>query len=255
MSIHSAEELAHLRAIGSIVALTLQRMVSAVRPGITTADLDLVARLEFEKQGAQSSPVAVYNFPGTTCISVNSEVVHGIPGPAALRPGDLVKLDVTAQKDGYVADAAVTVPVEPASVTSKRLAACARSAFQKALGAARAGNRISAIGRAVEREVRDCGFEVLRQWCGHGVGRSIHEAPTVPNYYDPNDREVLTEGLVITIEPIITAGRDTSYVTDDGWTVVTGDGALSAHHEHTIVVTKADPIILTATYPPAEKVN
>jgi methionyl aminopeptidase len=246
MSIHSAEELAHLRAIGSIVAGTLQKMAAAVRPGITTAELDQIAKREFEKQGAQSSPVAVYNFPGATCISVNSEVVHGIPGGTALRAGDLVKLDVTAQKDGYVADAAISVTVEPASVTSKRLAACAQSAFQKALGAARAGNRVSAIGRAVEREVKDCGFEVLRQWCGHGVGRSIHEAPTVPNYYDPGDREVLTEGLVITIEPIITAGRDTSYVSDDGWTVITGDGALSAHHEHTIVITKGAPIVLTA---------
>ncbi len=185
MSIHSAEELAHLRAIGSIVAGTLHKMAAAVRPGITTAELDEIAKREFEKQGAQSSPVAVYNFPGATCISVNSEVVHGIPGGTTLRAGDLVKLDVTAQKDGYVADAAVSVTVEPASVTSKRLAACVQSAFQKALGAARAGNRVSAIGRAVEREVKDCGFEVLRQWCGHGVGRSIHEAPTVPNYYDP----------------------------------------------------------------------
>ena len=246
MSIHSAEELAHLRAIGSIVAQTLQKMEAAVRPGITTGELDDVARREFEKHGAQSSPVAVYNFPGMTCISVNSQVVHGIPGRTTLRAGDLVKLDVTAQKDGYVADAAVTVAVEPAAVTSKRLAECARSAFKKALGAARAGNRVSAIGRAVEREVKDCGFEVLRQWCGHGVGRSIHEAPTVPNYYDPKDREVLTEGLVITIEPIITAGRDTSYVSDDGWTVVTGDGALAAHHEHTIVITRGEPIVLTA---------
>ena len=246
MSIHSAEELAHLRAIGSIVAGTLHKMAAAVRPGITTAELDKIAKREFEKQGAQSSPVAVYNFPGATCISVNSEVVHGIPGGTTLRAGDLVKLDVTAQKDGYVADAAISVTVEPASVTSKRLAACAQSAFLKALGAARAGNRVSAIGRAVEREVKDCGFEVLRQWCGHGVGRSIHEAPTVPNYYDPGDREVLTEGLVITIEPIITAGRDTSYVSDDGWTVITGDGALSAHHEHTIEITKGAPIVLTA---------
>ena len=246
MSIHSAEELAHLRAIGSIVAGTLRKMAAAVHPGITTAELDEIAKREFEKQGAQSSPVAVYNFPGATCISVNSEVVHGIPGGTTLRAGDLVKLDVTAQKDGYVADAAISVTVEPASVTSKRLAACAQSAFHKALGAARAGNRVSAIGRAVEREVKDCGFEVLRQWCGHGVGRSIHEAPTVPNYYDPGDREVLTEGLVITIEPIITAGRDTSYVSDDGWTVITGDGALSAHHEHTIVITKGAPIVLTA---------
>jgi methionyl aminopeptidase len=246
MSIHSAEELAHLRAIGSIVAQTLQKMAAAVRPGISTGELDEVARREFEKHGAESSPVAVYNFPGATCISVNSQVVHGIPGRTVLQPGDLVKLDVTAQKDGYVADAAVSVTVEPAAVSSKRLVECARSAFQKGLRVARAGNRVSAIGRAVEREVKDCGFEVLRQWCGHGVGRSIHEAPTVPNYYDPNDREVLTEGLVITIEPIITAGRDTSYVADDGWTVMTGDGALAAHHEHTIVITKGEPIVLTA---------
>ncbi len=246
MSIESQRDLEGLQCIGRIVGEILRVLREAVRPGITTAELDAIAARELAARGAQSSPALVYGFPGACCISVNDEVVHGVPGARVIAPGDIVKLDLTAQKDGYVADAAVTIPLEPASVTSRRLAACARSAFQKALGVARAGNKVSAIGRAVEREVRDCGFEVLRQWCGHGVGRSIHEAPTVPNYYDPYDREILTEGLVITIEPIITAGRDTSYVADDGWTVVTGDGALSAHYEHTIVITKSDPIVLTA---------
>ena len=165
-----------------------------------------------------------------------------------MEAGDLVKLDLTAQKDGYVADAAVTVAVPPASVTARRLAECAHSAFDRARSVAWAGNKISAIGRAVEKEVRDAGFEVLRQWCGHGVGRTIHEAPEVPNFEDRSNPAVLDEGLVITIEPIVTAGIDKSFVSPDGWTVVTADGALSAHFEHTVVITRSDPILVTAIH-------
>ncbi|HEY6936133.1 MAG TPA: type I methionyl aminopeptidase [Terriglobales bacterium] len=247
MSIQSPEDLAGLQAIGRIVALTLQAMARAVRPGVTTAELDLLAARELARWGAESSPALVYGFPGFSCISLNSQVVHGVPSECTtVQPGDLVKLDLTAQKEGYVADAAVTVAVPPASLTARRLAQCAQTAFESAYSVARAGSRISAIGRAVEKEVRDAGFEVLRQWCGHGVGRTIHERPEVPNFEDRRNSAVLTEGLVITIEPIITAGIDKSFVTSDGWTVVTADQALSAHYEHTVVITRGDPMVLTA---------
>jgi methionyl aminopeptidase len=247
MSIQSPEDLAGLQAIGRIVALTLQVMAQAVQPGITTAELDLIAARELARWGAESSPALVYGFPGASCISVNSQVVHGVPNQrTTVQTGDLVKLDLTAQKGGYVADAAVTVAVQPATLTARRLAECAQAAFERAMSVARAGNRISAIGRAVEKEVRDAGFEVLRQWCGHGVGRTIHEAPEVPNFEDRGNPAVLTEGLVITIEPIITAGIDKSFVGSDGWTVVTADQALSAHYEHTVVITRGEPVVLTA---------
>jgi len=247
MSIQSPEDLAGLQAIGRIVALTLQVMARAVRPDITTAELDLIAARELAGWGAESSPALVYGFPGASCISLNSQVVHGVPSHhTTVQPGDLVKLDLTAQKDGYVADAAVTVAVPPASLTARRLAQCAQSAFESARSVARAGSRISGIGRAVEKEVRAAGFEVLRQWCGHGVGRTIHEAPQVPNFEDRRSSAALTEGLVITIEPIITAGIDKSFVSSDGWTVVTADQALSAHYEHTVVITRGKPMVLTA---------
>lgn len=247
MSIESPDDLAGLQAIGRIVALALQAMSRAVQPGISTAELDELAAGELARWGAESSPALVYGFPGASCISLNSEVVHGVPKPECrVSAGDLVKLDLTAQKDGYVADAAVTVAVPPAGLTARRLAECAQSAFHRGRAAARAGNKVSAIGRAVEKETRDCGFEVLRQWCGHGVGRTIHEAPEVPNFEDRSNPTVLSEGMVITIEPIVTAGLDRSFVSSDGWTVVTADQALSAHYEHTVVITRNEPILLTA---------
>jgi methionyl aminopeptidase len=177
---------------------------------------------------------------------VNDEVVHGVPGSRAIVAGDIVKLDLTAQKDGYVADAAISVPVPPVDAATARLARCAERAFRQAMRFARTGKKVSAIGASVEREVRRSGFDVVRELCGHGVGRTIHESPHVPNYFDPNDRQVLTEGLVITVEPIITAGRDAIQTADDGWTVRTLDGARSAHFEHSLVVTSKGPILLTA---------
>jgi methionyl aminopeptidase len=164
----------------------------------------------------------------------------------AIQPGDLVKLDLTAVKDGYHTDSAVTIQVPPAQEKSRELAHCAERAFRQALTAARPGNRTKDIGRAVEREVRRRGFHVVRELGGHGVGRTIHESPSVPNYADPTARHLLAEGLVITIEPIIAAGTGRVSLDRDGWTVRTADGSLSAHYEHTIVITKGDPILLTA---------
>ena len=246
MSITGPEELEGMRAAGEVVRLMIEAMKLEVRPGVTTAQLDEVGASVMQKHGAKSAPAMVYNFPGTNCISVNEEAVHGIPGARALRDGDLVKLDVTVEKNGFMADAAVTVPVGNVSEEKQRLIACAERAFAKALLAARAGFRVSEIGRLVEREVRRNGFSVIRDLGGHGIGRTIHEPPRVPNYPDPEARQILTEGLVITVEPIIAAGSGESFVAPDGWTVRTADGRPSAHYEHTLVVTKGEPILLTA---------
>ena len=246
MSIKSQAELRKLQVIGRIVRLTLEEMAAAVRPGVTTAALDSIGAAVLARHGAESSPPLVYGFPGTACISVNDEAIHGIPGKRTLAEGDLVKLDVTAQKDGFVADAAVTVRVGQVSATADALARCAETAFRQGLKAARAGNRVCEIGRAVEREVRRCGFSVIRELCGHGVGRTIHEEPCVPNHYDPRLRAKLTDGLVITIEPIIAAGGGRAELQPDKWTMRTGDRSLAAHYEHTVVVTRGESILLTA---------
>jgi methionyl aminopeptidase len=246
MSIKSQAELKKLQVIGRIVRLTLEEMAAAVRPGVTTAALDSIGAAVLARHGAESSPPLVYGFPGTACISVNEEAIHGIPGKRTLAEGDLVKLDVTTQKDGFVADAAVTVRVGRVSATADALTRCAETAFRQGLKAARAGNRVCEIGGAVEREVRRCGFSVIRELCGHGVGRTIHEEPCVPNHYDPRFRTKLTDGLVITIEPIIAAGSGNAELQPDKWTIRTGDGSLAAHYEHTIVITRDAPILLTA---------
>jgi methionyl aminopeptidase len=246
MSINGPEELAGMRAAGAVVREMLAAMKSAVCPGITTAELDEVGAGVMRRHGAQSAPKLVYKFPGVNCISVNDEAVHGIPGERALVAGDLVKLDVTVEKDGFMADAAVTVPVGEVTEERQRLVACAERAFAKAMLVARAGFRVSEIGRVVEREVRRSGFSVIRDFGGHGIGRTIHEAPRVPNYADPEANQILTEGLVITVEPIISAGSGRSFVARDKWTIVTSDHSASAHYEHTLVITKGEPMLLTA---------
>ncbi len=246
MSINEPEELAGMRAAGAVVRFMLEAMRAEVRPGITTAELDEVGAGVMRQHGAQSAPALVYGFPGVSCISLNDEAVHGIPGKRALQQGDLIKLDVTIEKDGFVADAALTVPVGEVTDERKTLVACAERAFAKAMLVARAGFRVWEIGRAVEREVRRSGFSVIRDLTGHGIGHTIHEEPRVPNYPDAQANQVLTEGLVITVEPIIAAGSGRAFLASDGWTVVTADHRPSAHYEHTLVIRKGAPLLLTA---------
>jgi len=246
MSIKEPEELEGMRAAGAVVRQMIEAMKREVRPGVTTAGLDEIGAKVMRQNGAQSAPILVYKFPGTNCISLNEEAVHGIPGPRVVREGDLVKLDVTIEKNGFMADAAETVPVGAVSEENQRLVDCARRAFEKAMLVARAGFRVSEIGRVVEREVRRNGFSVIRELGGHGIGRTIHEAPHVPNYPAPEANQILTEGLVITVEPIIAAGSGRAVLAKDGWTVRTADGRPSAHYEHTIVITNGEPILLTA---------
>jgi len=246
MSIRNQEQLEKLRAIGKIVRLALDAAAAAVHPGMKTAELDEIAARVLAANGAESAPPKIYGFPGALCISVNEEAIHGIPGMRVLREGDLVKLDLVAEKDGYYADAAVTAAAGETSVAARELVRCAESAFWQAARSATAGNRVCDIGRAVERETRRRGFHVMRDLCGHGVGRAIHEPPSVPNYHDPRFRQRLTEGLVITIEPIVAAGTGQGVLAGDGWTIRTADGSLAAHYEHSVVITRGEPVLLTA---------
>jgi methionyl aminopeptidase len=247
MSIDHPSELKGLQAAGRVVAEALRAMAARVRPGVTTAELDAVAAGVFARHGARSAPQLAYDFPGVTCISVDDEAVHGIPGARRLLAGELVKLDVTAELDGYYADACVSVPVGAVAPRTQRLVAAARSGLRAGMTAAVAGAQTGDIGAAVQREVERRGFSVCHELTGHGIGRTIHEPPDVLNYDEPRDRGRLTPGLVITIEPIISARGQALRQDADGWTVRTRDGSLTAHAEHTVVVTRrGTPLVLTS---------
>jgi methionyl aminopeptidase len=246
MSITGPEELEALRAAGVVVRRVLEAMKRQAKAGITTGELDAIGAQVIEENGARSAPAMVYKFPGSNCISINEEAVHGIPGDRSLRDGDLLKLDVTVEKNGFMADAAESVAVGAVSEEAERLIACSRRAFERAMLVARAGFRICEIGRAVEREVRRAGFSVIRELGGHGIGRTIHEEPRIPNYADPHAQQILTEGMVITVEPIIAAGSGRTLLAADGWTMKTADRRPSAHYEHTLVIRKGAPMLLTA---------
>ena len=246
MSIDSEDDLLALRRVGALVARALSAMEAAFAPGMTTADVDDIGAAVLRGSGARSAPNLVYGFPGFNLISVNEEIVHGIPGPRRLLPGDLVKLDVTAELDGYIADGARTVALAPSLPIARRLRDSARRAFAGALSQVRAGRLVSTIGRAVERSVAHDGFSVIRSLSGHGVGRTIHEPPSVPNYFDRHQLDVLTEGLVLTIEPLISERPCTVVEEADGWTLRTHNRTLAAHFEETIVVMSGAPLILTS---------
>jgi methionyl aminopeptidase len=246
MSIETQEELEGLRAASRVVARALRAMRRAVRPGVTTGELDAVAARVFRKAGARSGPQLDYGFPGITCISVNDEAVHGIPGPRRLRDGDLVKLDVTAELDGFYADACVSVPVGRPDPTAASLVATAEAALAAGMEAAVPGAPLNAIGAAVEATVRERDHTVCRELLGHGIGRRIHEPPDVPAFHVPGLTQPLTEGLVLTIEPIISTGSGAVEPAEDGWTFRTSDGTPSAHAEHTMVIAAGGPLVLTA---------
>lgn len=236
-----------MKEVGRIVGLALRAMAGRVRAGISTGELADIGGKVMREHGARSAPRIVYGFPGDVLISLNDEAVHGIPSASReIRAGDLVKLDVTFEKNGYMADAAMSVPVEPVSDEARRLVACAENAFEQAMKVARANRPVNGIGRVIEQEVRRSGFRIIRELGGHGIGRTIHEEPSVPNFNDRSVTQRLTEGLVITVEPIIAAGSGRSIDGGDGWTVKTADGSLSAHYEHTLVITDGVPLLLTA---------
>jgi methionyl aminopeptidase len=212
---------------------------------VTTADLDRRAAKVFAAHGARSGPILTYAYPGTICVSVDEEVVHGIPGVRTLREGELVTLDVAAELAGYHSDAAITVPVGRVDDRRRRLMVATRSALAAGIGAARPGVALRELGAAIEREVRRHGFTVIRELTGHGIGHAMHEKPTVFNWPAPDATTRLTPGLVFTIEPMVSAGTTRILLGKDGWTVRTADRSPSAHAEHTIMVTSSRALILT----------
>ncbi|MBA3945151.1 MAG: type I methionyl aminopeptidase [Herpetosiphonaceae bacterium] len=247
MCVESENDLVSLLQIGQIVKLTLRTMQDRLRSGMTTKQLDTIGWEVLKQHGAHSAPIITYKFPGITCISVNEEAAHGIPGSRIIRAGDLVKIDVSAELNGYFADAAITVPVPPVVPLHQRLCDCAKAACEAAIAVAKANTPINEIGRVAEMTIRQCGFHVIRELPGHGVGRALHEEPfNVANYYRPLAKQRLKEGLVLTIEPHIAAGSGRIVTEQDGWTLKTRDGSFAAAYEHTVVITKDRPIITTA---------
>lgn len=245
MTIETPEELEAMERVGALVADVLAEMRAAVAPGITTGALDAIAARAFRRAGATSGPAELVGFPGTTCISVNEEVVHGVPGGRILREGDLVTLDVTPLLDGFCADAAVTVPVGKPSPAAAALLATANRCLAGAVRAARSGDPLRLIGRATEQAARAAGVTVYTQFGGHGVGRTMHEPPHVSNVEERHVRQRLHDGLVLAIEPMIGLGTRELVTRDDGWTIATADGSLSAHVEHTVVVRRRGGRVLT----------
>jgi methionyl aminopeptidase len=246
VTIDSQEELDALIRAGRVVAEARQAMVDAVSPGITTGELDAVGRGVFREHGARSAPRVTYRFPGSTCISVNDEAAHGIPSlTRQLRDGDLVNLDVSAELDGYFSDTGVSVAVGSVSPVASRLLDATRLAQRDAMNAAQPGARLRDLGRAVQRRARRHGFRVIANLNGHGIGRGLHEAPSVPSI-DNGQRTVLCEGLVLAVEPFLSVSADHVIDDEDGWTLRTADGSLVAQFEHSMVVTKEGPLVLTA---------
>jgi methionyl aminopeptidase len=246
VTIDTQEDLDALLRAGRVVAEARRAMVEAVAPGATTGELDAVGREVFRRHGARSAPRVTYRFPGSTCISVNDEAAHGIPSlKRQLHNGDLVNLDVSAELDGYFSDTGISVAVGEVSPVASRLLEATEHAQRDAMDAAQPGARLRDLGRAVQKRARRHGFRVIKNLNGHGIGRGLHEAPSVPSI-DDGQRMVLREGLVLAIEPFLSISADHVVDDDDGWTLRTADGSLVAQFEHSMVVTKDGPLVLTA---------
>jgi methionyl aminopeptidase len=246
VSIEKPEDIEGLKHAGRIVADTLAMLRRLVRPGVTTRELDQAAASFIAARGARSAPIVTYQFPGTTCISLNEVAAHGIPGDRRLAPGDLVKLDVSLESNGYFADAATTVAVPPVPRDRTELVSLARLALDAGISAARVGAPINRIGQAIDEVLGPRGCRAIADLPGHGVGRRLHEDPSIPQTFDRAATRLLTEGMVITIEPHVTRGAGRITEAADGWTLSTKDRKPVALFEHTIVVRSEGPLIVTA---------
>ena len=244
--LRTAKEIEIMRKACVISAEALQIAGEAVKPGVTTYEIDKIAYDYIKKQGAEPNFLNLYGFPATACISINDEVIHGIPSKTrVLREGDIVSIDLGAKVDGYTGDNAATFACGKISEEAKRLCDTTRESLYKGIEQAVAGNRIGDIAYAVQSYCEERGFSVVREYTGHGVGTSLHEDPSVPNYGTPGRGQRLLPGMTIAIEPMINQGKKAIKCLPDGWTVKTLDGKLSAHFEHTVAVTKNGPLILT----------
>ncbi len=236
-----------MRDAGRILAETLQLLVIRLRPGLAEKELDEIARREFRKRGVIPTFLGYGSpkYPATVCVSINDEIVHGIPGDREIMDGDLVSIDIGCTHKGFVADMAVTVGVGNVSIEAQRLIEVTREALGRGIAAARDGVRIGVIGAAIQGYVEGEGFSVVREYVGHGVGRQMHEDPQIPNYGSPDSGPLLRSGMVIAIEPMVNAGDWRTTKDGDNWTVRTLDGSLSAHFEHTLAITDGEPQVLT----------
>jgi methionyl aminopeptidase len=246
MTAESAKDIEYLKAVGRVCAETLRKMMGQVRVGMTTRELDEIGRAFLEAEGARSAPQLAYNYPAATCISVSPVIAHGIPNEHVLREGELIHIDVSAELDGYYADTGASLVVSKRERHLEKLLDATKATLTKALHAAKAGNPLNGIGRTVQNEAGKRGYNVIYDLTGHGIGRKLHEEPKeILNFYNPNDRRILNEGLVLAIEPFLTTGIGRVVEEKDGWSLRTMDRAIAAQFEHTIVVTKNEPIILT----------
>lgn len=246
MTADSQKDMEYLKAIGRICAETLRKMMTATRAGMTTRELDEIGRAFLEAEGARSAPQITYNYPAATCISVSPVIAHGIPDEHVLHEGELIHIDVSAELDGYYADTGASLVVSKRDRSLQKLLDATKATLTKALRVAKAGNPLSGIGRTVEAEARKRGYNVIYDLTGHGIGRGLHENPKeILNFYNPGDHRVLHEGLVLAVEPFLTTGVGRTVQEKDGWSIRTMDRAIAAQFEHTIVVTKNEPVILT----------
>jgi methionyl aminopeptidase len=243
----SASELERMRAANRLVAAVLAELEAATQAGVTTADLDALAERLVREAGAEPAFKGYRGYPATLCASINQEVVHGIPSAAReLKPGDIISLDMGVRLNGFYGDSAVTVAVGDVSERTQDLLRVTREALERAIAQVRVGGRLSDIGHAVQQWVEAHGFSVVREFVGHGIGERLHEEPQIPNYGQPGRGPKLAAGMVLAIEPMVAMGKPDVKVLGDGWTAVTKDGSLAAHFEHTVAVTDAGPLVLTA---------
>lgn len=247
ITIKSAQDIERMRAAGRVVEETLLLLEQSVRIGITTAELDRIADTFIRSKGAYPTFLNYNGYPKSICISVNDEVVHGIPGKRKLKDGDIVSCDVGATLDGFVGDAARTFLIGNVPQETQDLVHITRECFFEGLKYCRVGYRISDISKAIQKHAESHGYGVVRELVGHGVGRKLHEDPEVPNYYSPRARQRLEAGMTIAVEPMINLGTAKIWQLDDGWTVTTQDGKPSAHYENSIAITDGDPILLTCS--------
>lgn len=246
MTVSSEDDLAALKRIGRIVANTLEAMGKAIEPGMTTRELDCVGRASLEAAGARPAPEMAYAFPGATCISVNEEIAHGIPGDRAIRPGDLVNIDVSAEKDGYFSDTGASFAVPPVTRAVERLCKDGRRAMWTGLRQVGTGRPFAEIGRAIGDFAGKNGYTLVRNLASHGVGLSLHEEPTeIATWPDASERRIMREGLVFTIEPFLSLGATFAEDGDDPWTLYARPRALTVQYEHTVVATRNGPLVLS----------